>query len=328
MKNNEGQVYKIHSDFYYVKVGKEIVECKLREIIKKQNLTVCVGDFVEIENNSITKILNRINFISRPNIANLDLLIIVSPIKEPDLNLSQLNRYLTFAKIHKIPCALCFNKEDLPHDDCLKDKITSIYKALKCKILFTSALKKTGIEDLRKLIKGKTVALCGQSGVGKSSVLNALNESLNIKTGALSKKQPRGVHTTRHCEIIEFGNFKIADTPGFSNLKFDFVLPQDLGDYFDEIKKYKSKCKFANCLHEEGTKECGVIENLDNINISRYESYLEFLEEAKEYKKRIDKQGYKKETGSKKNIGKIVPKISAKKRQSARNTQKQRLDYD
>ncbi len=106
------------------------------------------------------------------------------------------------------------------------------------------------------------------------------------------------------------------------------MLPQDLGDYFDEIKKYKSKCKFANCLHEEGTKECGVIENLDNINISRYESYLEFLEEAKEYKKRIDKQGYKKETGSKKNIGKIVPKISAKKRQSARNTQKQRLDYD
>jgi ribosome biogenesis GTPase len=211
MKNNEGQVYKIHSDFYYVKVGKEIVECKLREIIKKQNLTVCVGDFVEIENNSITKILNRTNFISRPNIANLDLLIIVSAIKEPDLNLSQLNRYLTFAKIHKIPCALCFNKEDLPHDDCLKDKITSIYKALKCKILFTSALKKTGIEDLRKLIKGKTVALCGQSGVGKSSVLNALkfkykNRCIKQKTAARSAYNP----SLRNYRIRKFQNCRYS----------------------------------------------------------------------------------------------------------------------
>ncbi len=328
MKNKEGQVYKIHSDFYYVKVGGEIFECKVREIIKKQKLTVCVGDFVEIENNTITKVLKRKNFIPRPSIANLDLLVVVAAIKEPDLNLSQLNRYLTFAKIHKIPCILCFNKEDLPHDDYLKDKITSIYKPLKYKILFTSALKKTGLNDLKKVLKGKIVALCGRSGVGKSSILKALDENLNIKIGALSKKQPRGVHTTRHCEIIEFKNFKVADTPGFSNLKFDFVLPQDLGNYFDEIKKYKNNCKFANCLHGEGTKGCGVIENLDNINISRYESYLEFLEEAKEYKKQVTAQGYKKEKGHKENIGKIVPKIDAKKRQSARSTQKQKVDYD
>ncbi len=328
MKNKEGQVYKIHSDFYYVKIGSKIFECKLREIIKKQKLAVYVGDFVEIENNTIVKILKRKNFITRPSIANLDLLVVVAAIKEPDLNLNQLNRYLTFAKIHKIPCILCFNKEDLPHDDYLKDKIISIYKPLKYKILFTTALEKTGIKDLKKVIKDKTVALCGQSGVGKSSVLNALNENLNIKTGALSKKQARGVHTTRHCEIIEFKNFKVADTPGFSNLKFDFVLPQELGGYFDEIKKYKNKCKFANCLHEEGTKNCGVIDNLDNINISRYESYLEFLKETKEYKKRIEKQGYKKEKGHKENIGKTVAKISVKKRQKARNTQKQKVDYD
>ncbi len=326
--NMIGTVYKIHSDFYYVMPsGKNgdtaLVECKLREILKKKKEKITVGDFVEVEdNNAIVKILDRKNSCKRPAVSNLDLMLVVCALMEPDLDFIQLNRYLTFLKYHKIPVLLCFNKDDLadePELSFMREKISNIYKPLGYEIIFTSALNKDGLEELKKSIKGKTIALTGQSGVGKSSILNALNPKFNLRTKNVSDKLKRGVHTTRHCEILEFDDFKIIDTPGFSRLTFDFILPKDLGDYFDEIKELKQGCRYSDCLHILGEDEgCNVIENLDKIDISRYESYTEFLEEAKKFKEKVTYEGTKEETSSKTTNNKNFVKISTKKRVHSR----------
>lgn len=320
-----GQIYKIYSDSFFVKYGSQICICKIRELLKKQKISIVTGDFVEFNNNVITKINKRKNFIKRPAVANIDQILIVSALKEPELDFIQLNRYVSLAKYYKIPAILCFNKEDLGLDEDLQSKILSIYGNLGYKVLFTSALNKDGIEDLRKLLENKITALCGNSGVGKSSLINTLNPKVNLKTQSVSEKLNRGTHTTRHCEIIELDlNTGIIDTPGFSNVKFDFILPKDIDKLFDEIYKYKKECKFSDCLHltESG---CKVINNLDKIDSSRYKSYILFLNEAFEYKEKIKYNGIKTETHNKFNNNKIVAKINEKKRLGARNTQKQKL---
>ncbi len=322
----QGQVYKIHSDFYYVKASEEdLVECKLREILKKQKAQVCVGDFVEINNGAIEKIFPRKNSIKRPSVVNLDLLVVVSSMKEPALDFVQLNRYIAFARYHKIPVALCFNKEDLEHESDLEKNITEIYEPLGYEIIFTSALQKTGLDDLIQLAKGKVVALCGNSGVGKSSLLNALG--LNLKTKNVSEKTSRGVHTTRHVEILDFciNNcaFKIMDTPGFSQIRFDFLMPNELTELFDDISKFAPYCKFRDCNHST-SKDCAVVQNLDKIAKSRYDSYLEFLKEAEEYKEKVTYSGKKVETSAKVRDGKLAPKISDKKRAASRRAERQK----
>lgn len=365
----KGQILKIHSDFYYVKFADnaDVFECKVREVLKKQKQKVLVGDFVQCtdinENKKsavIEKILPRKNFLARPSVANIEQVVIVSSIKEPDLDFQQLNRYICFAKYHNIKTKLCFNKNDLSEDDSIIEKIFEIYEPLGFEIVFTSALEKLGIDDFVEILGHKTTVFAGNSGVGKSSLINSLSPNLNIKTKEVSDKTSRGVHTTRHCEIIEVRRcedskicrgveknirsphasthprilsspaIRIIDTPGFSNVRFDFLLPTEVDALFDEIKKYKDMdggCKFADCLHiqEDG---CKVLEHIDEIDISRYQSYLSFVQEAKDYKEKIKQQGTKKETTQKTDLNKQVVKISTRKRQSARNTQKQNIYRD
>lgn len=321
----EGQIYKIHSDFYYIDDGQNTHECKIREVLKKQKEKILVGDFVEFDNGVITQIIPRKNFIKRPSVANINQIIIVSALKEPDLDLHQLNRYIALAKYYNIPTVLCFNKEDLKWDKHLKDKIKKIYEPLGYKITYTSATEHKGIKNFERLLDGKTSVLCGNSGVGKSSLINSINPSLNLRTKEVSEKTQRGTHTTRHCEIIKINDTsRIVDTPGFSNVKFDFILPADVDLLFPDIAKFRDSCKYSDCLHinEDG---CNVLNNIDQIDPSRYESYLAFIDEAKEYKERIKYEGRKEEHSKKFVHNKQIAKISDKKRQSARNTLKQKI---
>lgn len=324
----EGQIYKIHSDFYYVDDGQKTHECRIREVLKKQKEKILVGDFVEFENGAISKIIPRKNFIKRPSVANIDQIIIVSALKEPDLDLHQLNRYIALAKYYNIPTVLCFNKEDLKWDRHLKEKIKKIYEPLDYKIVYTSATEHKGIKNFEKVLTNKTTVLCGNSGVGKSSLVNAINPDLNLRTKQVSEKTQRGTHTTRHCEIIKINDTsRIVDTPGFSNVRFDFILPADVDLLFDDIAKFRDECKYSNCLHtcEDG---CNVLENIDKIDKTRYESYIEFIKEAGEYKEKIKFEGKKQEHTKKLVHNKHIAKISEKKRQSARNTLKQNIYKD
>ena len=324
----QGQIYKIHSDFYYIDDGQNTHECKIREVLKKQKEKILVGDFVEFENGAITKIIPRKNFIKRPSVANVDQIIIVSALKEPDLDLHQLNRYIALSKYYNVPAVLCFNKEDLEWDKKLKEKIKNIYEPLRYKIVFTSATEHKGIKNFERQLTDKTSVLCGNSGVGKSSLINAINPDLNLRTKQVSEKTQRGTHTTRHCEIIKLNDSsKIVDTPGFSNVKFDFILPADVDLLFDDISKFRDGCKYADCLHIHEDK-CNVLSNIDKIDKTRYESYLEFIKEAKEYKEKIKFEGHKQEQTKKIVNNKHIAKISEKKRQSARNTCKQKIYKD
>lgn len=319
----EGQIYKIHSDFYYVDNGTETFECKIREVLKKQREKILVGDFVEFGNGVITSIIPRKNYIKRPSVANIDQIIIVSALKEPDLDLHQLNRYIALAKYYNIPTVLCFNKEDLKWDRHLSSKIKSIYGNYK--IAYTSATEHKGIKNFEKILEGKTSVLCGNSGVGKSSLVNAINPKINIRTKEISEKTQRGTHTTRHSEIIKINDTsRIVDTPGFSNVRFDFIMPADVDLLFEDISKFREGCKYSDCLHinEDG---CNVLEHIDEIDSTRYESYLAFVDEAKEYKERVKYEGKKEEHSKKTLHNKQMAKISDKKRQSARNTLRQKI---
>lgn len=322
-----GQIFKIHSDFYYVLSEGETFECKLRHVLKKQKQKVFVGDFVEFNDGAIKKILPRKNFITRPTVANIDQIIIISAVKEPELSFLQLNRYIAFAKYHKLETVLCFNKNDLSNDDSMIEKVFKIYEPLGFDILFTSALEGYGLEEFKNILNGKTSVLCGSSGVGKSSLINAVS-GINLKTKEVSDKTGRGTHTTRHCEIINLNNnSRIVDTPGFSNLKFDFLLPHDVDSLFVEMIPYKGCCKFQDCLHINET-DCAIKAHLGEIDETRYESYVAFVDEAKDYKEKVKYQGIKSESTQKNTHDKVAVKISSRKRQSARNTQKQNIYKD
>lgn len=345
----QGQIFKIHSDFYYAHTEHGEFECKIRDILKKQKKEIFVGDFVELERENfeskqafVSKVLPRTNFIPKPKVANIDQIIIVSAIKEPALDFEQLNRYLCFAGYYGIKPILCFNKNDLKEDDTLIEKVKSIYGPLGFETIFTSALEKDGIGDLEEHLKDKVTVLCGQSGVGKSSLANAINPKLNLKTQEVSQKTERGTHTTRHCEIVELelntGEVaKLVDTPGFSQLRFDFLMPAEISELFSEIEELKGGCRFSDCLHEN-PGGCNVLsntadsENAPKIDSTRYESYLQFLKEAKEYKNKVTYSGKKVESRVKMLNNKAVAKISSKKRQTSRrvenqNTQKEE-EYD
>jgi len=332
----QGKVIKIFSNFYYAKTELGIIECKLREVIKKSGQQVLVGDNVLIEDlqensmqGAICEILERKNSIPRPTVANIDQIILVVSLNHPKTPLKNIDRYLAQAIYYGIDVVICANKEDLSNE-MDENEIQQLYSDLGYKIVFTSALHKTGIDDLKKHLVGKTSILCGASGVGKTSLCNAINEELILRTGEVSKNS-RGTHTTRHCEIISYdfngACFNLVDTPGFSLLKFDYIEPHKVKELFPEINELSVDCKFSDCLHENETN-CNVLNNLEKIAESRYESYLDILQEAKDYKKKVQEQGTKQESRGKKINSKFIPKISAQKRNFSRKKSKQLLSNE
>ena len=334
----KGQIFKIHSDFYYVNTQDGEYECKIRDVLKKRKDSIVTGDFVELEQinaNSkqafVSKVLPRECFIPRPKVANINQVIIVCAIKEPDIDFEQLNRYLCFCEYYDLLPVLCFNKNDLEGEEEIISKIKKIYEPLGYTLLFTSALEGNGIKEFKKHLENKITVLCGASGVGKSSLINAVCPDLNLKTKQVSQKLERGTHTTRHCEIISVDKeSKIVDTPGFSQLKFDFLMPADVGLLFREIMQIQKKfgaCKFSDCLHEHETG-CQILEHKQLLDETRYLSYLQFVKEAKEYKKQVTYSGKKTEARSKVVHNKEITKISSKKRRTSRRSANQNIDKE
>ena len=282
-----GRVIKFYNSFFFVKVENNLIPCKLRGLIKRDKKigsAVYPGDFVEISllaDNSgvIEKVLPRKSLMNRPAVANTDRIILTFAATQPDLHKLLLNKFIALAEFSKIAeIIICVNKIDLIEDKNFLREYESLYK-----IIRVSALTGENIFELKKIISEGVTVFAGASGVGKSSILNALDKNLRLKVDKVSEKILRGKHTTRISELIEFGAGFIADTPGFSavDLKSFGIDKDNLKYCFKEFAQFASTCKFLNnCTHSH-EPDCGVKIAVDNQNIlrERYECYLSMLKE-------------------------------------------------
>lgn len=285
-----GTIFKALSGFYYVYHGDEVIECRARGRFRYDRQTPLVGDRVTYSLTGggcgyIEEISPRRNSFIRPPVANIDLMIIVAseaiPVTDPFL----IDRVTVTAELSGCGCIVCINKCDLTPGDSLY----GIYVSTGIKTIRTSAVTGEGIKELTYAITGKTCSFTGNSGVGKSSILNAINESFNIKTGDVSAKLGRGRHTTRHVELYRLSDDTyIADTPGFSSFDTMFaeaVTKEKLQYAFPEFEPYLGSCRYRDCSH---TKEagCAVLEALKDgkIQASRHESYTRLYDQARQIK--------------------------------------------
>lgn len=290
----QGKIIRGIAGFYYVHVPQiGILECKAKGIFRKNKLKPLVGDMVNVvvidqenKKGNIEEVLERKNELIRPAVANIDQTLVIFAGKKPDPNLNLLDRFLIMMEQKGIPCILVFNKSDLTTEEDQK-LLQEIYANSGCEILFVSAKQDQGIEEIRKVLKGKTSAVAGPSGVGKSSLINKLQDEISMETGSISEKIERGKHTTRHTEFIpiEEDTF-IMDTPGFSSLMVFDMEKEELEQFYPEFDEYRDSCRFNGCshTHEPG---CGVKEAIENGKISkeRYENYKLIYEELKNRKK-------------------------------------------
>lgn len=290
----EGRIVKGIAGFYYVYVEqKGLYECKAKGIFRNQKKKPLVGDRVVIDilkeeekEGNIRSILPRTSELVRPNVANIDQALVVFALTQPEPNLNLLDRFLIGMERQQVKTIICFNKSDLVSEQVQKELLTA-YENCGCTVLCSSVEKQEGIEEIRRVLKGRTTALAGPSGVGKSSIFNSLSPEFKMETGSVSEKIKRGRHTTRHSELIPIGDDTyIMDTPGFSSFYIDGLEKEDLKDYFYEFERYEPYCKFQGCQHLN-EPVCGVKDavNEGKISKSRYENYKLLYEELKDKKK-------------------------------------------
>lgn len=287
----KGIIVKGIGGFYYVDTELGIVECKARGNFRKQNITPLVGDKVEIsinENaeNTIDTILPRKNELVRPPLANLDTLFIVASLVDPKINTIIIDNLIAIAEYKKIEPVIILTKIDI-FDDV--DTYREIYEKAGFKVITCDNNTGYGANEVRELLQNKISAFTGNTGVGKSSLLNNIFPELNLETGETSKKLGRGKHTTRHCELFSTDGGYIADTPGFSSLDFqrcEQIMKDDLPYCFREFEDYIGTCKFTSCTHVND-KGCSIVEAVENgfIPKSRHDSYISMYNEVKNINK-------------------------------------------
>ena len=285
-----GRIIKALSGFYYVESEEKIYQCRARGKFRKNDQTTLVGDFCEfsIENEVegyILKLLPRKNALVRPPICNVDQALLVFSAKEPDLNTLLLNRFLILIEHLHIEPLICISKMDLAVQKDVH-QLMFPYEAAGYRVYYVSAQENQGIEEIKHLFKKKVTVITGQSGVGKSSLLNALDIHLNIETNEISKALGRGKHTTRHVELLKMYDGYVADTPGFSSLELT-MEPIELAHSYHDFEELSQLCKFRGCLHDS-EPYCAVKEAVTDERISqeRYEDYLSFLKETKALKEK------------------------------------------
>jgi len=277
---------------YYVDTNDEIIECRARGLFRNQNIKPLVGDRVIIrlteENKSsgyIEEILERKNEMKRPLVSNIDQIIIVFAVKNPEPSFLLLDKLLIASEINNLKPIICFNKCDLVDEEYIS-KYMDIYKNTGYKIIFTSRFNSNLLDEFKELLKDKISLFSGPSGVGKSSLMNAIDNGFELKTGEISEKLKRGKHTTRHAEIykLNFGGFAV-DTPGFSSFDINEIDFYELSDYYPEIREHGENCKFNNCIHDK-EPSCAVKEAVKSKEISeiRYNNYIKLLYEIKSNK--------------------------------------------
>lgn len=290
----QGKIIKGIAGFYYVNVVESgVYECKAKGVFRKEKIKPLVGDNVRIEildeenkTGNIVEIFPRKNELIRPAVANIDQALVVFAVTKPTPHFNLLDRFLVMMERKEIPVVLCFNKKDIATSPEIAE-LEAIYEKCGYPIVFTSALEQKNIEEIRRLLLKKTTAIAGPSGVGKSSLINLLQNQVQMETGTISRKIERGKHTTRHSELIAVdADSYIMDTPGFSSLYVNDFEKEELKYYFREFASYEGQCRFQGCdhVHEPG---CAVKEALEEgkIHPIRYKNYLEMYTELKEKKR-------------------------------------------
>lgn len=285
-----GKILKGIGGFYYIETADAVYECKARGVFRKQKITPLVGDDVTITirsngENTIDSIHPRKNFLVRPPVANIEQLFILSAACNPSPNLFLIDKMTAIAINKGIEPIIVFTKCDLMD----LSEFEKIYKNSGLKTVCISSVTKDGIDTVKEWISGKVSAFTGNSGVGKSTLLNSICEGLNLDTGEISEKLGRGRHTTRAVELYKVCDGYVADTPGFSSFdieKNESVALEDIQYCFPEFQPYLGKCKFVSCSHTVD-KGCAVLEALSDgkIEKTRHESYKAMYSDAKELKK-------------------------------------------
>ncbi len=272
----QGRVIKLISNKWTVQCDNKYYECSSIGKFRYQKISPLVGDMVDfdLEKRIITKILPRKNELIRPPVANIDEAIILVSCKEPNFSSNLLDKMLVVIEYNNVVPVICFTKYDLLDSTCEIDEAISYYKSIGYKVFINNDL--TNIESI---LKGKLSVLTGQTGVGKSSLLNSLKKDLNLATGEISKALGRGRHTTRHVELLEVKGGLVADTPGFSSLDFNGMDKKDIKDNFVEFYQNEDKCKYKDCMHlkEDGCYIKELVEK-GKIRKTRYENYKKFIE--------------------------------------------------
>lgn len=347
-----GTVLRSHAGGYLVNLPAmdTSLQCQARGRLKKERVSIVTGDRVLLDEIDLAKDsavitgrMARDNILSRPLLANVDQIIIVQAVHQPDWNPSVCDRYIVHFQL-EMPDSkpiLCFNKSDLAAED-EKAALRSIYEPLGYRVIIVSARVGEGMNILAELLAGRITVFAGQSGVGKSSLLNYLEPELNLKVGVMENDFGVGRHTTTASELYRLNpdhlsrlsaraaaSAWVADTPGFQLSEFKHPDPQDVAWQFPEIAELAADCKFSDCLHlvERG---CNVLANLDRLRPERYESYAIIVRESQEvYLLRRDTsqklEATVKQVGGRAGKGKQVPRLSNRYRASSRRAEKQQL---